>query len=161
MKHVLVSWPQIDRCINILEKKIRAAQYAPDSIMAILKGGMVPARLLSDCFGSIEILTLRVNAYNGTRKLKQARMEKTCPAIRGRRILLVDDIHDSGTTLRRVAQHLRKFRPHALYSATLYYKGRLNPPDFYCRTVPDSVWVVFPWERREWQQEMSRQGQAN
>ena len=150
MKYRNVAWREIDTCVATVGQAIRAARFQPDCIVAILKGGMVPARLLSDFFGSIEIYPIRVKAYVKTRKLTRVQLETFRYPIGRRRVLLVDDIHDSGQTLQKVIRHLQRRRPRALRTATLFYKhNALHPPDFHARTVASDVWVVFPWERSE------------
>ena len=137
---------------------IRAARFRPDCIVAILKGGLMPARLLSDFFGSIEIYPLRVKAYAGTRKLPRVRLDPFRYPVGRKRVLLVDDIHDSGQTLQKVIRHLQRRRPRALRTATLFYKhNALHPPDFHARTVAHDVWVVFPWEKNEMAHKHGRQ----
>ncbi|MBU4211464.1 MAG: phosphoribosyltransferase [Kiritimatiellae bacterium] len=150
MKYRNVSWREIDTCVETVGQAIRAARFRPDCIVAILKGGLVPARLLSDFFGSIEIYPIRVKAYAGTRKLARVRFEPFRYSIGRKNVLLVDDIHDSGQTLQKVIRHLQCRRPRALHTATLFYKhNALHPPYFHARTVAPDVWVVFPWERNE------------
>ena len=150
MKYRNVSWHEIDTCAETVNRTIRAARFQPDCIVAILKGGLVPARLLSDLFGSIEIYPIRVKAYALTRKLDRVRIESFRYPIGRKNVLLVDDIHDSGQSLQHVIRHLQRRRPQALRTATLFYKhNALHPPDFYARTVAPDVWVVFPWERNE------------
>jgi len=150
MKYRNVAWPEIETCVEAVGRAIRAAQFRPDCIVAILKGGMVPARLLSDFFGSIEIYPIRVKAYAGTRKLSRVRLEPFRYPIGRKNVLLVDDIHDSGRTLQKVMRHLRRRRPRALRTATLFYKHiAQHAPDFQACTVAPDVWVVFPWEKSE------------
>lgn len=173
MKYRNVAWREIDACVATVGRAIRAARFRPDCIVAILKGGMVPARLLSDFFGSIEIYPIRVQAYAGTRKLARVRLEPFRYPIGRKRVLLVDDIQDSGQTLQKVIRHLQRRCPRALRTATLFYKHNalypgfahelrraspatlfdkrqvLHSPDFHARTVAPDVWVVFPWERHE------------
>ena len=150
MKYHNVSWREIDTYVETVGRTIRAARFRPDCIVAALKGGLVPARLLSDFFGSIEIYPIRVKAYAGTRKLDRVRIGPFQYPIGRKSVLLVDDIHDSGQSLQHVIRHLQRRRPRALRTATLFYKhNALHPPDFYARTVAPDVWVVFPWERNE------------
>ena len=161
MKYRNVAWHEIDMCVETVGRAIRAARlpaptarvgqgFRPDCIVAIFKGGLVPARLLSDFFGSIEIYPIRVKAYAGTRKLDRVRIGPFQYPIGRKSVLLVDDIHDSGQSLQHVIRHLQRRRPRALRTATLFYKhNALHPPDFYARTVAPDVWVVFPWERYE------------
>lgn len=150
MKYRNVSWHEIDACVETVGQAVRAARFRPDCIVAILKGGLVPARLLSDFFGSIEIYPIRAKAYAGTRKLDRVRIESFRYPIGRKNVLLVDDIHDSGQTLQKVIRHLQRRHPQALRTATLFYKhNALHPLDFHARTVAPDVWVVFPWERNE------------
>lgn len=150
MKYRNVSWREIDRCVATVGRAIRAAQFKPDCIVAILKGGLIPARLLSDFFGSIEIYPIRVKAYVKTRKLARMQVESFRYPIGRKNVLLVDDIHDSGQSLQVVMRQLKRRRPHTLRSVTLYYKQSADqPPDFACRSVSPDVWVVFPWELHE------------
>ena len=150
MKFLTVAWPEIDACVETVGRAMRAARFQPDCIVAVLKGGLVPARLLSDFFGSIEIYPIRVKAYAGTRKLNRVRLEPFRYPIGRKNVLLADDIHDSGQTLQKVIRHLQRRHPRALRTATLFYKhNALNPPDFHARKVASDVWVVFPWERNE------------
>ena len=150
MKYCNVSWHEIDTCVKTVGRAIRAARFRPDCIVAVLKGGMVPARLLSDYFGSIEIYPIRVKAYIKTRKLARMRIESFRYPVGRKRVLLVDDIHDSGQSLQKVIRHLQPRHPRALRTATLFYKQQADqPPDFHARTVAPDVWVVFPWEKNE------------
>lgn len=150
MKYRNINWHEIEACVQTVGQAVRAAQFRPDCIVAILKGGMVPARLLSDFLGAIEIYPIRVKAYARTRKLERVRLEPFRYPIGRKRVLLVDDIHDSGRTLQKVIRHLQRRRPRALCTATLFYKHQAaHPPDFYARTVAHGIWVVFPWERNE------------
>lgn len=150
MKYQSVTWREINACVATVGRTIRAARFQPDCIVAILKGGLIPARLLSDFFSSIDIYPIRVKPYAKTRKLPRVRIESFRYGLVGKNALIVDDIHDSGRTLQKVAQQLQRHRPRALRTATLFYKrDALYPPDFHARTVAPDVWVVFPWERHE------------
>ena len=150
MKYRNVSWHEIDACVETVGRAIRAARFRPDCIVAVLKGGLIPARLLSDFFGAIEIYPIRVKAYIKTHKLARIRLESFRYPIGRKNVLLADDIHDSGQTLQKVIRHLQRRRPRALRTATLFYKRRAShSPDFHASTVAPNIWVVFPWERNE------------
>lgn len=158
MKYRNVSWHKIDMCVEKVGRAIRAARFRPDCIVAILKGGLVPARLFSDFFGSIKIYPIHVKAYVQTRKLAYMRIESFRYPIGRKNVLLVDDIHDSGQTLQKVMQQLQRHRPRALRTATLFYKRNTSQPlDFHAYTVAPDVWVVFPWERHEAREACGRQ----
>ncbi len=149
MTYQRVSWARVESCVAALARAIRAARFRPDCIVTLLRGGMVPARLLADALAVSDLYAVRARAYEGTRPLGRVAIEPIRVPLAGRRVLLVDDIVDSGATLREAVRRLRRRRPAALAMATLYRKLGAGAPEFSAAAVPAGVWVVFPWERRE------------
>lgn len=70
-------------------------------------------------------------------------------ALEGRRVLIVDDVWDSGRTARAVKLRVQRARPQIVKVAVMHFKSTFNAvqmqPDFYCRTTEN--WVIYPWER--------------
>jgi len=68
--------------------------------------------------------------------------------IRDKRILLVDDIADSGRTLKRAIGYLKRFRPKTIATVTMFYKPRSAfKPDYFAEQT--DKWVIFPHEHTE------------
>ena len=66
----------------------------------------------------------------------------------GKRVLVVDDVSDTGHSLRVVADHLRRKPVKELRVCTIYMKPQsIYRPDYYSRTT--RKWIIFPWERLE------------
>jgi hypoxanthine phosphoribosyltransferase len=67
----------------------------------------------------------------------------------GDRLLVVDDMVDSGETLAQLVPQLQaQLQPVSLQTAVLWYKGRSRfVPDFYARYLPDNPWIRQPFER--------------
>lgn len=66
--------------------------------------------------------------------------------IKGLRVLLVDDLTDTGDTLDLALQHIRAFQPAAVKVAMLHHKRQsLLQPDFYVKKVVKWRWLIYPW----------------
>jgi xanthine phosphoribosyltransferase len=113
-------------------------------IVAVSRGGLVPAAIVARALGIRMIETLCIASYDGEAKgplevLKRAPEEVGD----GAGWLLVDDVADSGTT----AEAARRMLPGAHY-ATLYVKPAGRPfVDTFIREVEQDVWIDFPWDR--------------
>ena len=147
---VAPSWDYVYSLLLELADKIRRAGFKPDVIVGISRGGWFPARILSDLLENPELASVRAEFYL---KVAQARDEPviTQPVsapVEGRRVLLVDDVADTGKSLRLVRSHLRERGASEVRVATIYYKPwSILVPDWYARET--RAWVIFPWERKE------------
>lgn len=150
IEYEVPTWNQIYEMLIDQSEKIRISTYQPDIIIAVARGGLAPARILTDLLETPEVATIRIEFYADIAQpsiqpiLKQS---LTIP-VNGKKILIVDDISDSGQSLRVAKQHLADKGAAQVKIATLYAKPSTQ-------TVPDYVektterWVVFPWEIKE------------
>jgi hypothetical protein len=145
----LVPWGRVVRLARRLAFDIRAAGFQPDLIVAIARGGYVPARLLADYLGVMNVASFRVEHYRrGARKLKAARVKYPLAAdVTGLRVLVVDDVGDTGDTFVTAMKHIRqRGRPTAVRTAVLHYKaGCRYMPDFCAHVVKRWHWIIYPW----------------
>lgn len=143
-----VSWIRFHRLARDLAFRIRDSGFRPDLILAITRGGYPPARIISDYLDIFDLVGIKVEHYHGTRKERLVRIPYplTIP-IDGRRLLLVDDVSDSGDTFEAVMRHLAsQGTPAAIRSATLHHKSSSRfTPDYYAEKVSDWHWIVYPW----------------
>jgi hypoxanthine phosphoribosyltransferase len=145
-KYRYISWLEIHRALSILAERVRK-EYSPDTIISIVKGGLIPARIIGDLLGIDEIGYVGVKFYKGVDK----RGEKpfvtftALPRLDYRKILIVDDVIESGRTINTVVDLLSKYNYSGLKSLALFVKP-WSPvkPDYYYEVV--DKWVVFPWE---------------
>ena len=147
-----ISWKEIDIIIDDISQKIETSGFKPDAIVAIIRGGLVPARLLSDSLGIDDILTMEIKLYEGigVRGKRPFLRQPLTGEVQGRRLLLVDDISDTGLTLQLAQEVISFYMPAEVKTASLYIKPWTNfVPDFYSRTT--DKWVVFPWEKKEFE----------
>jgi len=147
-----VSWDKIDKLVEDISNKIIKSGFKPDVIVAIIRGGLVPARLLSDYLDVNDILTLEIKLYEGIgiRGRRPYLRQPLTGDIHGKKILLVDDISDTGLTLELAKEVVSFYLPGEVRTASLYIKPWTSIVTDYYAEVTDK-WVVFPWEKKEFE----------
>ncbi len=147
MDYTRLSWDDIQSQCRTLASKILDQNVPFDLIIGVARGGWVPARILSDILDNDELHTVRAKFYNevGETKEKPIITHPTQVDVTGKRILLVDDIADTGESLIAVMNHLNEKNVDSIYVATLVKKPSSKfTPDIFALETPD--WVIFPWE---------------
>lgn len=149
----LLTWAGFHDLCRRLAGRIDAAGFDPDVIVAIARGGFAPARVLCDYLRVMDLCSLRVAHYRGmTRSSAGARVVAPLPVdLTGRRVLLVDDVSDTGDTFAAALEHLgTRGTPLEVRSAVLLHKhtSRIRP-DFHGAQMRRWRWVIFPWARVE------------
>lgn len=134
-----LSWADIHRDTRSLAEQLR--RLAPfHGIIAVARGGLVPAGLLARYLDLRHVDTVCISSYDGRcqgdlQVLKRLDHD-------GTGWLVVDDLVDSGATARAVRQML----PRAHYAA-LYAKPQGRPlVDSHVADVKQEVWLAFPWD---------------
>lgn len=148
MRCELVSWHMISRLAHRLSHQIRADGFQPDIVVAIARGGYVPARLLCDFLDIYDLTSIRILHYAaGSRKIEKPRLYMPLAVdIRDRKVLLVDDVTDSGDTLQLAIDHVREHGPSEMKTAVLQHKQVSSmAPDYYAHKVITWRWLVYPW----------------
>ncbi|RDD54235.1 MAG: phosphoribosyltransferase [Candidatus Korarchaeota archaeon NZ13-K] len=132
-----------------IAKKVVESGYKPDVIVAILRGGVVLARLLSDLLNVREIKMMRVIHYDALESKKVAEIvDPVNCRLDGLRVLLVDDVADTGESLILARNHVLERGAAEVRVATMHYKpwSKLKP-DYYSEET--EAWVVYFWEYAE------------
>jgi hypoxanthine phosphoribosyltransferase len=133
-----------------LAQKIQLTSYKPDVVVAVCRGGLIPARILVDLLEARLLAAIQVEFYIGLGETKEQPTLKQALAlpVAGKRVLLVDDIADSGKSLQYAIAYLQGQGAAEIKTATIYYKPQsIIAPDFYEKET--DCWVVFPWEAKE------------
>ena len=137
--------------VHAIAAALEADDWRPDHIVGIGRGGLVPGAYLSHRTG---ISLLSVDYSSGVPGFAGELVGKLAAATRdGRRILLVDDINDSGTTIEALKRGLAEAggRTGHIRVAVLIDNVRsVAAVDYRSRTIDratDKRWFVFPWEQ--------------
>ena len=144
----IVSWEELERLVGILAERI--AKTDVDLMLTITRGGMVPAGMLAYELGIRNILVAAVKYYDDEGKPGPSPTFFQFPAdrlLRGQRVLIVDEVWDSGTTIHAVADRVRQAGGIPTTVVLHYKPGRSRVrslPDHYA-AITDN-WVVYPFK---------------
>lgn len=145
-KKLFLGWRRVDKMIVSLAKKIRE-DFNPDVIVGVARGGLIPAVKLSHLLGEKEFKTVHVRYYMGRQHTKKPVLVADVGKVRGK-VLVVDDVADTGESLALVISRLKKKGAREVRSATLAYKPHsTTKPDYY--VMETDRWIVFPWEQQQ------------
>ncbi|MEB2836585.1 MAG: phosphoribosyltransferase family protein [Desulfurococcales archaeon] len=150
-----LSWSDVEELSYRVAEKIVRDGREVDVIVGVLRGGVIPARIIADVLGVPDLETVEVKLYEraGVRGKRPYIRRPLIGNINDKKVLVVDDISDSGLTLETVVNFLSLYGPRSLVTATLYIKPWTKfVPDYYAAST--DKWVVFPWEKKEVEREL-------
>lgn len=136
-------------CVELADR-IRDSGFRPDLIIGVARGGWIPARLLSDFLENPNVASVRVEFYIDIgRTSSEPIITQPCSApVKGRRVLVVDDVADSGRSLSLVKDSLLRQGAEEIRIACLYYKPwSIIKPEYYIKET--TSWIIFPHEVKE------------
>lgn len=140
-----------------LSEKILLSGFRPSVIIAILRGGYIVAKLVSDYLGVEDIATMEIKFYRGVGERAERPIVSTplIRSIKDEKVLIVDDVSDSGRTLQVAIDIARIYGAKEVKTATLYLKPwSITVPDYY--VAETKSWIVFPWEVSEVLRELAK-----
>jgi uncharacterized protein len=149
-----VEWPEIDDICQTIILRIERLNFQPEIILTPLKGGVIPATIIANKLNVPNLIT--VVAKRTVDNSIEARRVKVIldrlpekKEIENRRILIIDEIADSGETLEKVYSMIARLKPKAILTAVLFTNSRRfnmknRKPDISIKET--NKWVVFPWE---------------
>jgi len=130
--------------VNMLAKEIKP--YKPDVILAIARGGMTLGHFLAEALEMRDLYAINSIHYEETRKLDTIDIFNVPDLSKAKKVVIVDDIIDSGETMIEIKKVLNKQYPDLeLKVASIYYKEKaLLRPDFAAREATE--WIEFFWD---------------
>lgn len=145
-----LTWDGFGEATRELSRTIVTSGFAPEVVVAIARGGLLPAGAIAYGLGAKNCGAINMEFYTGIGTVLDA-PEVLPPALDmdyldGRRVLLVDDVADSGRTLRMAVDMLRE-RGADVRSVTIYTKpATIIQPDFAWKDT--DLWIDFPWSAK-------------
>ncbi len=140
---IYISWDELHRDTRRLCRELLASNQTWDRLVAVTRGGLIPAAIVARELDIRLVETICVVSYRGQEAQQQGEVEMLHrPEGNGDRTLLIDDLVDTG----RTARAIRAALPKATF-ATVYAKpeGRVET-DLCIREVPQTTWIRFPWD---------------
>lgn len=147
-KKAFYSWEHFHTLVGEVKKKI---QTTPNIIVSIGKGGSIPGVILAENFECTN-LNLGLRSYKGTTRgeIHEYQGIKCFDGLKDANILIVDDIADSGETLKYAHNKFIKNGCERIQTASVFYKPCSKfKPDYYAEEVEETTWIVQPWESTE------------
>lgn len=156
MTDLRVNWDEYNRLIERLAVIVHDSGWQFDAIICLARGGLRVGDTLSRIFDK-PLGVMTTSSYRACGGMVQGRLKigdqiSSAEDVTHGRILLADDLVDSGDTLQAVLPELRRRHPDIteLRTAVLWYKGISSyKPDYYVQFLPTSPWIRQPFEAYE------------
>jgi xanthine phosphoribosyltransferase len=125
----------------------QVGRFRPEAIIGIARGGLTVAHAMAEGLNIRDVQTIRTELYDEVNKREKLSIFGACKFSNIKRVLVVDDIADSGDTLKAVMNYLEsEFSEIEFKSATLFYKRTsVYEPHFWVNEANE--WIDFFWER--------------
>jgi len=138
------SYDEFKNDVNMLAKELKV--YEPDVILAVARGGMTLGHFLAEALEMRDLYSINSIHYEETRKLDTIDIFNMPDLSKATKVVIVDDIIDSGETMIELKKVLLEKYPNLdLKVAAIYYKEKaLLRPDFSAREATE--WIEFFWD---------------
>jgi hypoxanthine phosphoribosyltransferase len=145
----VTNWEYIYGLCREVSDEVRAADFEPDVVVALARGGWFAGRCVCDFLGLDDLTSLKMEHYVGTAE-KSGEPEVRYPmpegSVEGKDVLVVDDIADTGGSIERAHEYVSERNPGEVRTATLQLLGTSAfQPDFVGERLSEWTWVVYPW----------------
>jgi hypoxanthine phosphoribosyltransferase len=147
----VMDWDLFNKLARAVANKIIESSYQPDIIVGLARGGWVLSRVLCDYLGVKDLISLKVEHW-GLTATQDGKAQIKYPFdidLTGRKVLVVDDITDTGESMMVAVDFIKEKNPDETRTAALrHIKSSKFTPDYYGDVI-EWKWVIFPWNYTE------------
>ncbi|MFC6871934.1 phosphoribosyltransferase [Halobellus marinus] len=145
----ITNWEYIYGLCRDVSDQVKAADFEPDVVVALARGGWFAGRCLCDFLGLDDLTSLKMEHYVGTAQ-KSGEPEVRYPmpegSVAGKDVLVIDDIADTGGSIERAHEYVTDRDADDVRTATLQLLGTSEfDPDFVGERLEEWAWIVYPW----------------
>lgn len=119
---------------------IRESQFKPDCVVGVVRGGYIPSEAISRAL-KVPLVLVRASSYSDKSKIGSPVISEFIGKPFGK-VLIVDDLVDSGETLLQVKEILKDFNP----KTAVIWTKKDNIADFFVKRVEPETWIEQPME---------------
>ncbi len=157
MHEISITWAEYHRKIEELAVKVYRSGWEFNQILCVAKGGLRIGDTLARIY-DLPLAILSASSYSGSGNRQRGRLlfsrDLTMTTLNlESHLLLVDDLADSGVTLKRTVEWVKYhygFYVEEIRTAVLWYKASSQfQPDYYVDYLPDNPWIHQPFEPYE------------
>ena len=145
----VTDWEYIYGLCRSVSEQVKAAQFEPEMIVALARGGWFGGRCICDFLGLDDLTSLKMEHYVGTaQKAEEPQIRYPMPegSVTGKDVLIIDDIADTGGSIQRANEYVTGRNPGEVRTATLQLLDSSQfEPDFTGERLEAWTWVVYPW----------------
>lgn len=140
------SFEEFEGDVKALVAQIKA-EFIPDALVAVARGGLTLGHFLAMHLNNRNLFVLNSIHYDDTQKLDELKIFNVPDLANFKKVLIVDDMIDSGDTMSKIkALLMHKFQHTEFKVATIFYKNTaIFKPDFTLKLATE--WIEFFWER--------------
>ncbi|MCO5381712.1 MAG: phosphoribosyltransferase [Methanosarcina barkeri] len=151
---MFTNWDYIYNLCRNVSKEIKSSGYEPEVIIALARGGWFAGRVLCDFLGLDDLSSLKIEHYIGSVAIDSGEPYIRYPlsdnVMEGKKVLIVDDIVDSGESMLSAKAYVEGRNPREVRTASLQYLGSSKlDPDYVGERLEDWAWIVYPWNFME------------
>ena len=139
------SWNQIYSLLLKLAEAVRNSGFEPEVIVGVSRGGWIPARIMSDLLENPKLANVTAEFYVRVAETKREPVitQPISLPVKEKKVLVVDDVAETGESLKLVKSHLQKQGASEIKIATVYRKPRsVTVPDFYEKETCAEVFLL-------------------
>jgi len=148
----LISWDEAYRLSKALAKKIKSSGFHPDLVIAIGRGGYVPARVVCDFLLHSLLTSIKIEHWDIAACKRQEATVRFPLAVdvHDQRILIIDDVTDTGDTLKAAVEYVKGLGAGEIKTGVLQHKIT-SPvvPDLCADVIREWKWIIYPWAAHE------------
>ena len=145
----VTNWEYIYGLCRDVSNAVKAADFEPDVVVALARGGWFAGRCCCDFLGLDDLTSLKMEHYVGAaEKGAEAQIRYPMPAgsVANKDVLIIDDIADTGGSIERAYEYVTDREAGEVRTATLQLLDTSAfEPDFVGERLDSWTWVVYPW----------------
>ncbi|WP_336021721.1 phosphoribosyltransferase [Halobellus salinisoli] len=145
----ITNWEYIYGLCRDVSDQVKAAEFEPDVVVALARGGWFAGRCICDFLGLDDLTSLKMEHYVGTaQKAGEPEVRYPMPqgSVEGKDVLIIDDIADTGGSIERAYEYVTDRDAGEVQTATLQLLQTSEfEPDFVGERLEEWTWIVYPW----------------
>ncbi|MFP8955716.1 phosphoribosyltransferase [Natrialbaceae archaeon A-CW3] len=145
----ITNWEYIYSLCRDVSDDVRQDEFEPDVIVALARGGWFAGRCICDFLGLDDLTSLKMEHYVGTaEKSGEPTIRYPMPegSVQGKDVLIIDDIADTGGSIKRAQEYVEDRDANTVRTATLQLLQTSEfEPDYVGEQLEEWAWVVYPW----------------